>query len=145
MCNPIDSVDRALAGLRSAGLPAGCWAYLAAQAVRGLNHATPTPDAYPYPGDVYTVIGELLALAQRLPQALTQAAAALDAMDDAGHVRDVTGPDHTLATVVEVTAGLQDAAGAAAALTEALTAAHNPAGRLAHADTPTDGTGAGER
>jgi hypothetical protein len=146
MCNTIDSVDHALAGFGEAGLPAGGWAYLAAEAVRGLNHATLAPGAYPYPGDIYCVIGELLALAQRLPQAFNQAASALEGMDAAGHVRDVTDPDHTGPTAAEVRAGLHTAARVAATLAGHLTLAHNAAGRLAYVDTPTDGTdGAGER
>jgi hypothetical protein len=150
MSHPLDPVDEALTGLRQAGLAAHVWAYLAAEAVRGLNHATLAPGAYRYPGDICSVIGELLALAQRLPQALTQAAAALQVIHDAGHVRDVTHPDHTAATVLEVTAGLTDTADATATLTHQLTLAHNAAARLAHTDPTSDtagteGTGAGER
>ena len=59
--NEVDLVDRLLGDLtRACGgypgpTPAG-WAYLAAQAVRGLNHASLGGDGYPYPGDVDAVV-----------------------------------------------------------------------------------------
>lgn len=156
--DPIERVDDALAALRAAGITAHAWAYLAAEAVRGLNHATLTPGAYPYPGDVYTVIGELVALLQRLPQALHQTGGALEAMDHAGHVVDTAHPGEpaiTSMTVIAVAEDLAETALHVQAATRTLTVAHAPAGRLAHTSSRTtnatngadgtDGDGAGER
>jgi hypothetical protein len=142
--NAIDTIDAALARLRGTAMPANWWAYLAAEAVRALNHATINPGAYSYPGDVYSVIGELQTLAQRLPQALGQAADALEAMDDAGTVVDVEDPDRTPATVVAVAESLANAAGHADSIARELAAAHVPAARLAGTD-PTADTERGDR
>jgi hypothetical protein len=144
MDNPTQTADAALARLRGTAMPANAWAYLAAEAVRALNHATINPGAYSYPGDVYSMIGELQTLAQRLPQALGQAVDALEAMDDAGTVVDVEHPDRTAATVVAVAESLAQAAGHADSIARELAAAHVPAGRLAGTD-PADATQAGER
>ena len=140
MSNHIDSVDDALAQLRQAGLPANGWAYLAAEAVRWLNHATIDPGGYSYPGDVYSVISGLQTLMQRLPQSLNQAGGALEALDDAGRVVDVQRPQRTEATVVAVTESLAFAAGRADTLARELASAHEAAARLAYRDP----AGAGE-
>jgi hypothetical protein len=61
----------------------------AADAVRELNRATVFPDAdgsFEWPSDVDATIGALQTLAQRLPQALTQAGRWLTLAVDAGHV-----------------------------------------------------------
>jgi hypothetical protein len=53
----------------------------AAEAVRALNHATlgvGRPEGYEWPADVDAVVAALTVLAQRLPQALTQAAGWLE-------------------------------------------------------------------
>jgi hypothetical protein len=61
----------------------------AAEAVRALNHATlgvGRPDGYEWPADVDAVVAGLTVLVQRLPQALSQAAAWLERADAAGLV-----------------------------------------------------------
>jgi hypothetical protein len=138
--NEVDLVDQLLADLtaRCGGYPgptpAG-WAYLAAAAVRGLNHASLGGDGYRYPGDVDAVIAELRALAQRLPQALLQAARALAAAHDAGDVVDVADPARTHTTVtVDVVAALTVLAAAVTDRLEAgLAAVHAASSRLAYA------------
>jgi hypothetical protein len=119
--------------------PAG-WAYLAAAAVRGLNHASLGGDGYPYPGDVDAVVAELHTLAQRLPQALLQAARALAAAHDAGEVLDITDPAHTDTTVdIDVVGALNViAAGVAGGLQVDLARVHSATSRLAYAGPFTD-------
>jgi pimeloyl-ACP methyl ester carboxylesterase len=139
--NAIEQVDDALAALRQAGIPAHTWAYLAAEAVRWLNRTTIDSGGYVYPGDIYSTIGNLETLLQRLPQALRQAARALQAIDDAGHVVDVDQPDRTAVSVATVTESLADAASHCEAAARELASAQVPAGRLAYREH----TEAGER
>lgn len=138
--NEVDLVDHLLADLtgRCGGYPGPTpsgWAYLAAAAVRGLNHASLAGDGYPYPGDVDAVIAELRTLAQRLPQAFTQAARALAAAHDAGEVVDVADPARTHTTVtVDVVGALNVLAAAVTDRLEAgLAAVHSASSRLAYA------------
>jgi hypothetical protein len=152
--NEAGLVDQLLADLtRACGgypgpTPAG-WAYLAAQAVRGLNHASLAGAGYPYPGDVDAVVAELHTLTQRLPQALTQAARALAAAHDAGEVVDVADPARTHTTVtVDVVGALKVLAAATDRLEAGLAAIHSASSRLAYTgpftdDDPDDGSGAG--
>lgn len=79
-------------------------AHAAAEAVRSLNHATRWPYGYENPTEVDAVLGELLVLVDRLPQALDQARRWLAGADSAGTV----GHDHDedVATAVD-TAGRQ--------------------------------------
>lgn len=66
----------------------------AAEAVRALNHATlPGTSGLIYPADAYDVSGALSLLASRLPQALAQLLAFLQAEVAAGRVIIVSG-DH---------------------------------------------------
>lgn len=147
-----DRVDAVLAALRAPGICARGWAYLAAEAIRALNHATLTPDAYRFPGEAHAVIGDLLSLLQRLPQALHQAGGALEAMDHAGHVvdtRHLGEPAASSMTVIAVAEDLAETALHVQAAARALTVAHASAGRLARTsahttDRSTDGAGAGE-
>jgi hypothetical protein len=88
----------------------------AAEAVRALNHATLTgAGELVFPADVYQVTGTLAVLAARLPQALTQLAAFLQAEQDAGRVVIVAG-EHCgdPAAAVSITRRHLDAAAAAA-------------------------------
>lgn len=101
----------------------------AAQSVRSLNHVTRDPGGYQWPSDVYTVLGELLTMAQRLPQALEQAATWLDAADLAGRVGHDHGADVTGA-VDDVLASLDRARRRAVSLAVALESAHRGAGHL---------------
>jgi hypothetical protein len=142
----IDTIDDTLANFRQTATPPNGWAYLAAEAVRWLNHATIDPGGYPYPADVYSAIGHLQTLLQRLPQALRQTAHALEVMDAAGRTVDVFRPERTAVTVLTVTESLARAASHAEAAAGELASAQVPAGRLAYRDPSSDpGTAAGER
>jgi hypothetical protein len=87
----------------------------AAEAVRALNHATAVPGGaagYEWPADVDAVLAELGVLAQRLPQALEQAARWLETNAAAGRVGHDKGHDGDHAAVLA--AVLVRAGGAAA-------------------------------
>jgi hypothetical protein len=104
----------------------------AAEAVRGLNHATLSTRAsgWEYPSDAYSVVGALARTAAGLPQALDQIAALLTALD--GHLTSDRG---TLsADLVTAYASLDDASAAAQALYAALNAAHSGLSPLGYED-----------
>lgn len=77
-----------------ATVPPVAYAAEAAEAVRRLNHATqaPGPD-WEYPSHAYSVVGSLLMLAQRLPQAIEQAAVFVEREHVAGRVEVPQGGD----------------------------------------------------
>jgi hypothetical protein len=117
----------------------------AAEAVRALNHATVHvrgQDGYASAEDVDEVLAQLAALAQRLPQALEQAARWLERAGTTGHVDHDRGLDGDRAATL---AGVLMRAGAAAAqtmqrrleetrqITSHLTGSRNP---LGHAGAP---------
>jgi hypothetical protein len=100
----------------------------AAEAVRALNHATlPGSGGLAFPADAYDVTGQLALLASRLPQALAQLLAFLDAEVRAGRVAVVAGEHNgdPAAMLTAVTACLDTAAGAARRLHQALDSAQN--------------------
>ena len=69
-------------------------AQAAAEAVRALVHATiPQVNGYAFPSDVDAVLGELMTLVERLPQALDQAEEWLQVEVEAGRVGDDRGRD----------------------------------------------------
>jgi hypothetical protein len=100
----------------------------AAEAVRGLNHATlPGAGGLVFPADAYDVAGQLALLGSRLPQALAQLLTFLRTEVQAGRVTVVAGdtagdPDAMLAAV---TASLDAAAASARGLHQALGNAQN--------------------
>lgn len=100
----------------------------AAEAVRQLNHATlPAAGGLAYPSDAYDAAGALALMASRLPQALAQLLAFLQAETTAGRVLIVAG-EHAgdpAAVLTGVTAALDDAAAAARCLSCALGAAQS--------------------
>jgi hypothetical protein len=100
----------------------------AAEAARALNHATrPGTSGLIYPADAYDVTGQLALLASRLPQALAQLLAFLQAEVKAGRVVIVSG-DHAgdpAAVLATVTASLDQAVASARRLHQALDAAQN--------------------
>lgn len=69
------------------------YAEQAAEAIRGLNHATIDPDAYEWPSDVDQVITSLHMMVMRLEQALTQAGRWLDKAQVAGEIGHDQGHD----------------------------------------------------
>jgi hypothetical protein len=100
---------------------------VAAEALRALNHATqPGATGLRGPVDVYDTLAGLELLTARLPQALAQLQAFLDAEHAAGRIGVVDGPHaEDPATLLAATAqSLLAAADAAAALQQALAHAH---------------------
>lgn len=99
----------------------------ATEAVRALNHATlPGTNELTGPADVYDTLGALAILAARLPQALAQLQAFLDAQTDAGQIAVIDGehagdPAAAAATVGHWT---DTATAATQALQHALEQAH---------------------
>jgi hypothetical protein len=100
----------------------------AAEAVRALNHATlPGAGALVFPADAYDVTGQLALLASRLPQALAQLLAFLQAEVKAGRVVIVAG-DHAgdpAAALAALTGSVDAAMASARRLHQALDAAQN--------------------
>lgn len=106
----------------------------AGDAIRGLNHATlssPRPD-WQYPGDAYSVVGNLAYMTGMLPQALDQITQLLKRLEDEGHLKS---DRDTLAADLEAAyTGLADAASAAETLRSALESAHSGLGPVAYKD-----------
>ena len=100
----------------------------AAEALRALNHATlPGAGGLEYPAAAYDVTGQLAVLAARLPQALAQLLAFLQAEAAAGRVVIVAGPHagDPAAALTAVTSCLDAAAAAARKLHQALDSAQS--------------------
>ena len=110
---------------------------LAAEALRALNHATqPGTGALTGPADLYDVLGALVLLAGRLPQVLSQLQAFLNAEHTAGRIAIIDDP-HTndpAVTVTQLSRFLDDAAGHADLMGQALERAHATAARTARTD-----------
>ncbi|RSS50088.1 hypothetical protein [Streptomyces sp. WAC01280] len=104
----------------------------AGDAIRALNHATlssPRED-WQYPGDAYSVVGNLAYMARMLPQAIEQTAQLLKRLEGEGHLKS---DRDTLAADLEAAyAGLTIAAGAAETLRGALDRAQNGLGAVAY-------------
>ncbi|MFZ3500669.1 hypothetical protein ACODT5_46930 [Streptomyces sp. 5.8] len=104
----------------------------AGDAIRALNHATlgsPRPD-WEYPGDAYSVVGNLSYMAGMLPQAVEQIAKLLKRLEAEGHLKS---DRNTLAADLEAAyAGLTIAAGAADTLRGALDRAQSGLGAVAY-------------
>jgi hypothetical protein len=94
-----------------------------AEAIRAINHVTLHDRALPHPADAYRLLGELITLAERLPQALQQTAQRITRWQDAGELGIDAGTayagDPARATV-DAVAGLLTAAIAAGQLRDAL-------------------------
>lgn len=106
----------------------------AAEAIRAINHLTQgSPrDNWEYPGDVYSLVGNLSQMAMMLPQALEQASHLIEGLFEGGHLSsDKNTLDQDL---VDVFRGLDDARNAAQRLHDALTRAHNGLGRIGYKD-----------
>lgn len=106
----------------------------AAEAVRGLNHATLSPGHldWEYPSNAYSVIGGLERATGSLPQALEQVWSLLSGLAADGHVGSTTGdPDKDLTAAH---AALKEARAAAGALNAALQRAHSATSPLKYED-----------
>ncbi|QGZ53332.1 hypothetical protein GPZ77_34445 (plasmid) [Streptomyces sp. QHH-9511] len=103
-------------------------------AIRALTHATlgsPRP-GWEYPGDAYSVVGNLVYMTGMLPQALEQTAQLLKRLEDEGHLK--SDRDTLTADLEAAYAGLTIAAGAAETLRGALNRAHSGLGPIAYKD-----------
>jgi hypothetical protein len=95
----------------------------AAEAIRAINHVTFHDRALPYPSDAYRLIGELITLAERLPQALQQTAQRINRWQDAGELGIDAGTAYAgdpERAAVDTVAGLLAAAIAAGQLRDVL-------------------------
>lgn len=111
---------------------------VAAEAIRGLNHATqPCSDAVTSPLDVYDTLAGLELLATRLPQALTQLQRYLARENAARRVLIVDGPHAGDPDTFLTAAGceIEQATAAASALQRALARAHELLASAGHAAT----------
>jgi hypothetical protein len=121
------------------GLTACEHAQAAAEAIRAINHVTLHDTALPYPSDAYRLLGALITLTERLPQALQQTAQRITRWADAGELGIDPGtayaadPDRA---AVEAVAGLLAAASAAGQLRDTLSQARS-AITYAHYTGPT--------
>lgn len=106
----------------------------AAEAIRGLNHATLSLGHldWEYPSNAYSVLGGLERTSGYLPQALTQVRSLLSGLFFDGHVGSTTG--NAEKDVAEAIAALDDARVAAATLNAALQRAHNATSPLTYED-----------
>jgi hypothetical protein len=105
----------------------------AADAVRGLNHATLVRQAdWEYPGDVYSVVANLSQMAMTLPQAIDQVQSLVEFLNAHDNLRSDRG---TLEDDLTQTFGsLADAKAAAEALYAALNRAHSSLGPIGYQD-----------
>jgi hypothetical protein len=112
----------------------------AAEAIRAVNHRTLDRDGYGEPADLDATLVELVTLADRLPQAITQATTWLDhqhAEGRLGHDRHV--PPEQLTAVVQAAVDDLAAAGqAAGVLARALDRARQLTAHLTVADPGAD-------
>jgi hypothetical protein len=128
------------------GLTACEHAEAAAEAIRAINHVTLDNAALPYPSDAYRLIGALITLTERLPQALQQTARRINRWQDAGELGIDPGtayagdPDRA---AVDAVAGLHAGAIAAGQLRDALSQARR-AISYAHYTDPAGADSRGE-
>jgi hypothetical protein len=118
----------------------------AAEAIRAINHVTFHNAALPYPSDAYRLIGALITLVERLPQALQQTAQRITRWQHAGELGIDNGTDYAAnpdQAAAEAVVGLHAAAAIRAGqLRDALSQAHRairrPNPRAGGQPRPTD-------
>ncbi|MER7050487.1 hypothetical protein ABT391_37315 [Streptomyces jumonjinensis] len=105
------------------------------EALRALNHATLSTKGaadWEFPGDAYSVVGNLSQAAMVLPQALEQTEALVKHLEASGNLRsDRNTLDTDLAATYH---GLAEAQAAAQTLFEALNRAHSGLSPIAYKD-----------
>ncbi|MFB7359696.1 hypothetical protein [Streptomyces gardneri] len=108
----------------------------AAEAIRSLNHATLShPNlGWVYPGDAYSTVANLYALARMLPQAISQIDSFIAGLNEDEHLRSDKGEADLPGRLVGLHLALADAAGQATALGRALDNAHQLLGPVAYKD-----------
>lgn len=106
----------------------------AAEAVRALNHATLSRKAagWEYPGDAYSAVAGLSALAMMLPQALGQLEGFVGALGDADRLQSDKGPGDLPGRLTEFHDVMGEASRQARALYVALNQAHQLLGPVAY-------------
>lgn len=102
----------------------------AAEAIRALNHATRHPDVWTWPCDLAATLGELRALAERLPQTFAQVASWLDAASNARTLGHDQGEENTGVAVLISWAALNSAVHHASQLAENLATVHEETSHL---------------
>jgi len=128
------------------GLTACEHAQAAAEAIRAINHVTLHNTALPYPSDAHRLLGALITLAERLPQALQQTAQRITRWQHAGELGIDPGTDHAGdpdRAAVDAVAGLHAGAIAAGQLRDALSQARR-AISYAHYTDPAGADSRGE-
>jgi hypothetical protein len=111
----------------------------AAEAIRAVNHVTFHDTALPYPSDAYRLLGELITLTERLPQALQQTAQRItrwQEADELGMDPGTTYAGDPARAAADTVAGLLTATTAAEQLRDALNHARR-AITYAHFNDPT--------
>jgi hypothetical protein len=118
----VDDVRQATGRSRLPGEAAVALARTAAEAIRGLNHATRDQDGLGQPAVAYDILGTLSLAASRLPQLFTQITGYLDQALAAGRLGHDLGhdPGHAIDAAAIF---LDDAQASAAALAGDLDAA----------------------
>lgn len=108
----------------------------AAEAVRALNHATlqQSTNGWQYPGDAYSTVANLSALAGYLPQAIGQLESLMGSLEDGGRLRSDKGPEDLPGRLVEFHRAVADAISQAHGLRRALDQAHQALGSIAYED-----------
>jgi hypothetical protein len=107
----------------------------AAESVRLLNHATLAwnqGEDWQYPGDAYSVVGNLSQMAMMLPQALTQITRLIADLNEGGHLR--SDKDRLEDDLGETFRGLEEARIAAEKLYSSLNRAHSGLSPVAYQD-----------
>lgn len=109
----------------------------AADAVRALNHVAlerPGTEGWQYPGDAYSTVANLTALAGYLPQAIGQLDAFIGALEDTGRLRSDKGPGDLPHRLLDFHGAAADAVRQALALRDALDRAHQALGPVGYDD-----------
>jgi len=105
----------------------------AAEAVRAINHLTRSPgDDWQYPGDAYTVVGNLAYMAGMLPQLLEQITRLIADLNESGHLR--SDNNQLEQNLTDTLLGLDTARLAAEQLYAGLNRAHSGLSPIAYKD-----------
>ncbi|MDX2986530.1 hypothetical protein [Streptomyces caniscabiei] len=105
------------------------------EAVRALNHATLSErDGWQYPGDAYSTVANLSALAGGLPQALGQIEGLIGGLESDDHLKSDKGPEDLPSRLIDFHGAMGDATRQAHALYKALDRAHRALGPIAYQD-----------
>ena len=107
---------------------------IAAEAVRSLNHATlQRPNlGWEYPGDAYSTVANLSALAGYLPQAIGQLEGLIGGLEDEQRLRSDKGAEDLPGRLVEFHGAVADAIRQADGLRRALNRLHQALGSVAY-------------